>query len=478
VPAASPLAYKFAVKKPASDAALDAKAAPKKSGKLASKKPAGKAPVKAPAAKAAAKAPAKAAAKAPAKAPARAAAGVSFAALRGLGEEALEGVGAGARGRLKKLLAGVKREAQRADPAGAAALVEAVEALLSGHEGQRAQGVAVIAAALAEDCKGLPAEHPLWPMVGRATLLQGIWEFHARRVEDSLASYGEAASLLGGLASGRAFELWSYAMQQRVRLLGCGEGDEAGRALDELAAAVGARFDAYARNRVLEATSVWVDRVDRGAAPPLAAIRRRAGQALALSRAEPNAYTWEFVLHLLGRKAMTLRFEGRHEEALGCCREALPLASRAATPRAREHAAWALAEGAFVAADLLERPSDALPFIAALRSLIGRPGSGDLASELGYGVAMEARCQLLLGRLGEARAAIGDVLALESAWPAAKGLRAAVAAVGVIEGDVLHREGRLLEAHDAWRAVIARFASDPDDALTSEVARARRRMAT
>jgi hypothetical protein len=391
-------------------------------------------------------------------------------ALRGLGEDALEGVGAGSRARLKRQLARVKKEAETSEPG---ALYGAVDALLSGHEGQRARGVAVIADALAADCQKLPREHPLRTLLGRSTILRAVAEFHADNPEKSLASYGEAATLLGTLDGDRAFELWSYATQQRVRLLGKAQPDEAGRLLDELTRAVEARFNSYARNRALEASSVWIDQVDHGDALPLAAIRERAGRALALSRTAPNAYTWEFVLHLLGRQAMALRFEKQHEEALASCRATLPLVRLGTTTRAREHAAWALAEGAFLAADLLERPSDALPFIEALRALIGRPRSGPLASELGYGVAMEARCLQLLGRLDEARAAIRGVLDLEAAWPAEKGLRAAVAAVGVIQGDVLRAEGELIGSHAAWRAVIERFASNQDPAVQSEVTRAR-----
>lgn len=403
---------------------------------------------------------------------------LSFVALGSLGEDALEGVGAGARARLKRQLARVKKEAQQAESAQAGVLCQAVDALLSGHEGQRARGVAVVADALAADCQKLPPEHPLWTLLGRGIILRAIAEFHAGEPGNSLASYGEAAAMLRALDGDRAFELWSYAMQQRVRLLGKAEGDEAGRLLDELTGAVEARFNPYARNRVLEASSVWIDLVDRGDVLPLAAIRERAGRALALPRIEPSVYTWEFVLHLLGRQAMALRFEQRHEEALASCSAVLPLLRRGTTPRAREHAAWALAEGAFIAADLLARPSEALPFIAALRAMIGRPRSGPLACELGYGVAMEARCLLLLGRLDEARAAIRAVHELEAAWPGEKGLWAAVAAVGVIQGDVLQAEGKLLESHDAWRAVINRFASNRDSALQTEVTKARQRMTT
>jgi hypothetical protein len=53
-----------------------------------------------------------------------------------------------------------------------------------------------------------------------------------------------------------------------------------------------------------------------------------------------------------------------------------------------------------------------------------------------------------------------------------------VAAVGVIQGDVLQAEGKLLESHDAWRAVIKRFASNRDAALQTEVTKARQRMTT
>lgn len=408
------------------------------------------------------------------KRPARKGPAAAPAPLLALGDEILAGLAPRLASRVRKLLDSVKRAATPA------ALADAVENLLSAYERQHAAGILPVTEALLATMRALPASHPLAPMPGRALLLQASTEWHAKHIEAARGLYAEAEASLEALPGERAFDLWSYAVQQRVRIClddspGDGDFKEAKAHLDRLLSATARRFTPYARNRALEAVEAWeYEFGDEKQVWP--EVVETIDRALALPRDRPNLYTWCSLVHLLGRRALALRQQALHDEALEACRGVLALLPNATLERAREYAAWALAEGAFIAADLKAAPGEALPFLRELRAFFGKPRNAVEAPELAYGVAMEARCHLLLGHLDEASKALDELGALGKSWPRSDGVLTALVAGEVLRGDLLLAQGKLLEAHEVWRRVIERHADDPEEARRTEAIKARARM--
>ncbi len=401
--------------------------------------------------------------------------------LADLDEAALDGLTAPALAQGKKALARVKTAA--AEGLGALALHDALGALLGAHDGQHAAGIRTIVAALRLASLGLPPEHSIQPTVAWSLILQASAEWHAGDPNGAWQLYEEAAAALALHPSERARDLHAYAAQQLVRMRSgrdLGEPDfEASRALLEaLMTSAEGRFAAYVRNRALEAAAVWVCNREESRAlrKDNAAILELSERALALPRGQPNGHTWTFVLHLLGRRALAYREEGRLADAQASCAEVLSLLPQATLPRAREHAAWALAEGAFVAADLRERPDEALPFLLALRRLFAPPRNHVEASELAYGIAMEVRCAILGERPEEAARALDDLERLAAEYPRSAGVRTAVVASRVLRGDLLALRGARAEAIAVWRAVAEEFEDDPDLARQAESRKAVERM--
>ncbi len=397
-----------------------------------------------------------------------------------LGSDALEGLSPRDQSRARKLLNTMLKHAP--EGRGSLPLLDAVDGLLSVHEFKRAPGLRAIMEALKIAASDLPAGHPIHPLAARSLALQASNDWFAKDPDGAWKLYTDAAEMLAHHPSSRARDVRSYALQQRVRMqvggaLGSSQFEGARGGVEELIEEVERAFHAYARNRALEATDVWVSEYEGEPGHDRALILRLTTRALALPRHEGNTHTWAFVVSLLGHQALAYRLSDRLTEARQSCLEVLPLLPRVSGEQGRESAAWALAEGAFLCADLLEQPDDAVPFLRALRGLLARPRGEAEASELAYGMAMEARCALLQGQLDPAAQALDELDTFAKRWPGSSGVLTAVVSGQVLRGDLLRAQGRMLEAHEVWRAVARGYAEDPEQGRRTEAEKARKRMA-
>ncbi|MEO6775292.1 MAG: hypothetical protein ABI467_20175 [Kofleriaceae bacterium] len=295
-------------------------------------------------------------------------------------------------------------------------------------------------------------------IAARATIIAGRVRDKAKEKVNALALYDEALQLLGDDWSRDAQDLWGFAMQQRVRharFLG-----DALEAVDTLATRAADVHNSYLSNRVLEASAAWMHRAataDRKA-ETIAVCRR----ALACEIAEATALTWSHRIDLGCGLALALRQLDKHDDALAACREVLALQAHVTTDNQRANFSWALAEGAYIATEIFEQPSAALPFIAAIRALIDKPRNDDERVELAYGVVMEARCAFMLGDDVRTTKLLTE---LDKITDGAGNMTHALAAETLLRGDLAAKRGDRHGAIELWKELAKRHGTSKDDSL-------------
>lgn len=231
--------------------------------------------------------------------------------------------------------------------------------------------------------------------------------------------------------------------------------------------------DKNIRNRALGCTSDLADAIQEQRPQDALAICDR---ALALDRGQPSRQTWLGLIDCTNARAIVLRKLGRTEDALVACEQSVQLADEHALgDDAAGSVAWALCEGAYIAAELTAQPDRALRLIASLRARSGpvTPDTDDeVVAELAYAISMEARSWLAKDQPVEALTACDEAIALAERVDDS-GARGAHAAALRLRGDALIALRRPQEARDAWTRAVERFIDDAAPAVRDEAIRAR-----
>lgn len=235
--------------------------------------------------------------------------------------------------------------------------------------------------------------------------------------------------------------------------------------------------DKNIRNRALGCTRDLAELIYEERPQDAVAICDR---ALALDRAQPSQQTWLGVLDCNNARALALRKLGRIEDALVACEQSVQLADERDL-RGEDVAgsvAWALCEGAFIAAELSAQPDRALRLVAALRARSG-PIDADtdevVVAELAYAISMEARSWLSKDQPERALTACDEAITLAKRSDD-DGSRGAHAAALRLRGEALIALRRPSEAREAWTLAVERFIDDAKTSVRDEAIRARAKL--
>lgn len=296
--------------------------------------------------------------------------------------------------------------------------------------------------------------------------------------DEASVYYRRAEARLGPLTSARALQCWSEAASSLASLLRA-------ESLDDAAL----RFEALFRKTnehpinssvrywtIFAARRVAASLCDSGRAADALAITSRA-LTLSLEGYALDAYWYEHWIQVHCNHVLALRFLERYREAIAAAEKALAFDRFATNDAAAVGICWIYAEAVFIAVDKLSDPATAMPFFAALREKAKHPKAAKLVRDVSYGVAMEAKALLLLGKSDDALKSCVDAIEFAGRCAPPELGFASWACALAIRGNALDAQGDRAGAEAAWREAIERFGANDDSNVRDEVAKSRAALA-
>ncbi|MFO0559222.1 MAG: hypothetical protein U0269_14500 [Polyangiales bacterium] len=350
-------------------------------------------------------------------------------------------------------------------------LVTAIDAAVRAFEAAKTADPSNLAEKLdplaREDERFVPAAGWAWTIAGRT-------RYQRDEMEPAVDALVRGEELLARLDDSVGRNRYTVALRYHALALAKTDADTSFdllRRIVELSISTG---DAHIRNRALTTTNDLAQDLHAQRPAETLAICER---ALSLDRSNAVRLTWHGVLDCNNSRALTLRKLGRLDEAVTACERTVEIADeqRLDDDITAEIVAWALCEGAFVAAELAAQPDRALRFVGLLRARAGVLDADTdeaVLSELAYAISMEARASLSKEQPEKAVTACDEAIALVSKLDTASS-RGAHAAALRVRGQALSALGRLDEARADWTRAVEAFIDDEASAVRDEAIRAR-----
>lgn len=298
-----------------------------------------------------------------------------------------------------------------------------------------------------------------------------LWCEH--RGPEALPFYERATQRLADSTLERALSVWGDAMVARAVLV-------RDRSLDETQTLVLALIDRAERieNRGLR---YWALFGARRAAEQLTwgkrwtdaiAISAR-GLAIPFAHLKPIPSWHESRVFLHSRAMVSHRELGQHDAVIALARASERDCEHVTSDVGLLEVCWILTEAAFVAADRLGDSTLALRFIRMLRDREEHPKANLLASELAYGIAMEAKAHQLLGRSDQALRSCEQAIAWAQRTARPEHGHSAHAEALCIRASVYEQRGERAPAVAAWREVLERFGESDSESIRGSLVAAR-----
>jgi tetratricopeptide (TPR) repeat protein len=347
---------------------------------------------------------------------------------------------------------------------------DALDDLLRALEAHKTARFEALALAL-DPCAN--ALDPVARAAGWAWALVGRERYCSAAFSPAIAALERAEELLARFDDSPGRNRYTVALKYHALALAQTDPDSAIERLGKITAIAEQTREPSQRNRAIETCAQLVDHLLERRPSDVVAICQR---ALGLDRADATRFTWEVLLECSNGEALALRRLGRDGEALDACARTVELAANARSENAAVSLAWALCEGAFIAAERVADADAGLRFVSALRAQVGAVRDDtdkEVIAELAYAVSMEARCFLLKAESARALAACDEAVALAARAREDRGARGAHAAALRVKGEALSLLGREEEARAAWSECVERFIADDSDDVRDEANRAR-----
>ncbi len=350
---------------------------------------------------------------------------------------------------------------------------ESLDDLLRALEAHKTARFEALALAL-DPCAN--ALDPVARAAGWAWALVGRERYFSAAFSPAISALDRAEELLARFDDSAGRNRYTVALKYHALALAPTEPDSAIERLDKITAIAEQTREPSQRTRAIETCAQLVDHLlDRRPSDVVALCQRARG----LDRADATRLMWEVLLECSNGEALALRRLGRDREALDACARTVELSANVRSENAAVSLAWALCEGAFIAAERVADADAGLRFVSALREQVGaidEQTDHEVIAELAYAVSMEARCFSLKAETDRAIAACDEAVALASRVGDDSGARGAHAAALRVKGEALSLLGREEEARAAWRECVERFVDDESDDVRDEARRARARL--